>query len=135
LGSPSIHRIERLNYVLGGVGTLIAAFTQPGPVVLGLAVGAALTCANFFVLRKLVTRWTNDAQRGRTSNTQILMLPKMIGLLLAAGLSIVLLPIDPIAFTVGYSIFILSIIIDTTYAAMRTEDEPATNGSKENDHG
>ena len=135
MGSPSIHRIERLNYVLAGVGTLIAALTQSRPVVLGLAVGAALTCANFFVLRKLVTRWTNDAAKGRTSNTQILMLPKMMGLLLAAGLSIVLLPIDPVAFTVGYSIFILSIIIDTTYAALRTDDDSSTHGSKENDHG
>jgi hypothetical protein len=132
LASPSIHRIERLNYALSGVAVIVAALTQARPVALGLAVGAALTCLNFFVLRRLVVKWTSDAARGKPSNSQMLMLPKMALLMGLVALSILLLPIDAIAFAVGYSLFIPSILIDTTYSAMRTEtnEEP-----KEHDHG
>jgi len=130
VASPSIHRIERINYGIGGVAIIASALNQPRPIALGLAVGVTLTCANFFVLRRLVAKWTRDAEAGRSvGNTQILMLPKMIGLMAAVALSILLLPIDPVAFVIGYSIFIVSIVIDTTYAALR----PPTNS--ESDHG
>ena len=130
MAAPSIHRIERINYGIGGVAIIAGALTQPRPVALGLAVGVILTCANFFVLRRLVVKWTRDAAAGRpVGNSQILMLPKMIGLMAAVALSILLLPIDPVAFIIGYSIFIVSILIETTYAAMKSP----TNS--ESDHG
>ncbi|HET9993083.1 MAG TPA: ATP synthase subunit I, partial [Kofleriaceae bacterium] len=66
MAKPSILRIERLNYAIGAVVALVGAVTQPGRIALGLAIGAALTCANFFVLRKLVVKWTTDASRGET---------------------------------------------------------------------
>ncbi|HUJ57931.1 MAG TPA: ATP synthase subunit I [Kofleriaceae bacterium] len=119
MASPSILRIERLNYVLGAGLALAAAITQSGPIALGVAVGAALTCLNFFVLRKLVVRWTTEAAQGKAGHSALLMLPKMIGLMGAVALSILLLPIDPVAFTVGYSTFIISIVIDTLYSALR----------------
>jgi len=130
---PSIHRIERLNYILGGFLVLAGAVTQPQPIALGVAVGVALTCLNFFVLRKLVVKWTSDAAAGRTGNAPYLMLPKMIGLMGAVALAILLLPINVVAFVVGYSIFIASIVIETTYSALRpSPDEPFGNG---NPHG
>jgi len=134
LASPSIHRIERLNYALSGIAVIVAALTQTRSVALGLAVGAGLTCLNFFVLRRLVVKWTNDAAAGRKmGNSQILILPKMIGLIAAVAVAILVLPIDPIGFVAGYSIFLLSIVIDTMYAAMRPTDEESK--SKEHDHG
>jgi hypothetical protein len=121
VATPSIHRIERLNYGIGAAAILAGALTQPRPVALGLAVGTLLTCANFFVLRRLVVKWTRDAAAGKpVGNSQVLMLPKMIGLMAAVALAILFLPIDPVAFVIGYSIFILSIVIDTTYAALKT---------------
>lgn len=135
MASVSIHRIERLNYALSGIAVIIAAITQTRPVALGLAVGAGLTCLNFFVLRRLVVKWTNDAALGKKmGNSQILILPKMIGLIAAVAIAILLLPIDPIAFVIGYSIFLVSIVIDTLYSAMRPNDAAAPN-SKEHDHG
>jgi hypothetical protein len=125
MAAPSLLRIERINYALGGVLVIIAALTQPQPIALGFAVGVLLTCVNFFVLRRLVTRWTRDAARGKTGSAPLLMLPKMVGLMGAVAVAILLLPIDPIAFTIGYSIFILSIVIDTSYAALR---DPSGNG-------
>ena len=130
MATPSLLRIERLNYALGGVLVIAAALTQSQPVALGIAVGVALTCLNFFVLRKLVYKWTSDAQKGKTGAAPMLMLPKMVGLMGAVAVAILFLPIDPIAFTIGYSLFIVSIVIDTTYSAMRGNDEPTPTTTK-----
>jgi ATP synthase I chain len=123
VSSPSILRIERINYGLGGVLVIAAALTQSRSVALGVAVGVALTCLNFNVLRRLITKWTADAAAGRSGAAPMLMLPKMVGLMVAVAFAIFCLPIDPIAFTVGYSIFIISIVIDTIYSSVR-DDEP-----------
>jgi hypothetical protein len=119
----SILRIERINYVLGGIMTIAAAITQPRDIALGVAIGVALTCLNFHVLRRLITKWTSAAAKGEHSNAPMLMLPKMVGLMGAVALVILFLPVEPVAFIIGYSIFIVSIVIDTTFAALR----PATD--------
>ena len=129
--APSILRIERLNYAFAAVVAIVGLLTQPKDVVLGLVVGAGLTCLNFLVLRKLVIKWTTDAATGKTGNASLLMLPKMIGLMGAVAVCVLLLPIDVIAFTVGYSIFILSIIVEATYSAMK----PAAAQDSETEHG
>ena len=122
--SPSIRRIERLNYVIGGVAVVIAALTQPRAMALGVAVGVALTCANFFVLRKLVVKWTADAAAGKGGSTSaMLMMPKMILLMGAVVAALALLPINAIAFTIGYSIFIISILFETVHATLRSETD------------
>jgi hypothetical protein len=135
-----IHRIERLNYGIGAILVAVAALTQPRTISLGIAVGVALTCVNFFVLRKLVVRWTRDAATGRGGNAAVLMLPKMIGLMGAVALAILFLPINVVAFTIGYSIFIASIVIDATYSMLRTPDDdphdaPAAPNPDEHNHG
>ena len=135
-----IHRIERLNYVLGAILVAAALLTQPRSISLGIAVGVGLTCVNFFVLRKLVVKWTRDAAAGRGGNSAVLMLPKMIGLMGAVALAILFLPINVVAFTIGYSIFIASIVIDATYSALRTPDDdphdaPAAPNPDEHHHG
>lgn len=128
----SIRRIQRLNYGIGAVLIAAAALTQPRSIALGVTVGVILTCLNFFVLRKLVVKWTSDAAAGRTSNASFLMLPKMIGLMGAVAAAVLLLPLDVVAFAVGYSIFIVSIIVETTYTALRPA---AADSASENGHG
>jgi hypothetical protein len=121
-------RIERLNYVLGGAAIVAATLvTRDARIALGVAVGVVLTCANFTVLRRLVIRWTADAAAGKPSNASLLMLPKMVGLMIAVVVSLMFLPIDPIAFTIGYSTFIVSIIVDTTFHALRSTEEIESN--------
>ena len=124
MASPSILRIERLNYGIGAALALASLFTQSKAIALGICVGVALTCVNFFVLRKLITKWTSTAAKGQTSNAPLLMLPKMVGLMGAVAVAVLFLPIDVIAFTVGYSIFILSIVIETIYSSIFA-NEPA----------
>jgi hypothetical protein len=132
--SPSILRIERINYAIGGIVIIIAALSQPRDIALGIAVGVALTCANFFVLRQLVVKWTKDAAEGKAGSAQILMMPKMIGLMAAVVLSLKFLPIDPVAFTIGYSIFIISIVVDTFYSAFRPSPSTPSTTNEQN-HG
>lgn len=116
---PSILRIERLNYLLGGTLAAAAALTQSRGIAIGVAVGAALTCVNFFVLRRLVVRWTDDSRAGNASRAPYVMLPKMIGLMAAVAVVILVLSIDPLAFAIGYSVFIPSITIEAIYSAVR----------------
>ena len=131
MASPSMVRIERLNYGIGAVVIAVGALTQARDIALGLTVGTVLTCLNFFVLRKLVTKWTREAATGRGGNASLLMLPKMIGLMGAVALAIIFLPIDVVAFTIGYSIFIVSIVIEATYSALFAEP----NEPNEHNHG
>lgn len=133
MANPSIQRIERLNYAFASVGTLVAMIaTQSRSITLGFLVGAVLTCLNFFVLRKLVVKWTTQAAQGVSGNAQMLMLPKMIGMMGAVAVAVLLLPIDVIAFAVGYSIFIVSIIVETIYSAVFGGEPKPT---RENGHG
>lgn len=118
MGNPSFTRIERLNYILGAIAIAIAALTQPQPIALGITVGVVLTCANFFVLRRLVTKWTAEAAEGKSGRTGLLMVPKMFGLAAAVILCLVFLPINPFAFAIGYSMFFASIIVELVISAV-----------------
>ena len=128
MGSPSILRIERMNYILAIVCVVIGLVTQSRPIVLGLMIGAGLTCLNFYVLRRLVVKWTAEAASGKGGNSSLLMLPKMVFLMGAVAVAVLFLPIDVIAFAVGYSIFIVSILIESIYSAMRTPDGENSHG-------
>ena len=121
MGRPKIHNIERLNYVIVGLATIVCALTQSQRFALGFAVGGGLTCLNFFVLRKLIGKWIADAAAGRGSNASYLMLPKMAGLMGAVAVAILVLPLDPIGFVIGYSIFLVSIAVEIAAASFRTE--------------
>jgi hypothetical protein len=137
VASPSILRIERLNYGISAVAIVAALVTQTQAVTLGLSVGASLTCLNFFVLRKLIVKWTAEAARGQGGNASLLMLPKMVGLMGAVAAAVLFLPIDVIAFAVGYSIFIVSIIVETMYTALRpaAADPAGKTPASENEDG
>ena len=119
--SQSLLRIERLNYVIGAVLCVGAALRYGGlgsPIALGVAVGVALTCLNFAFLRRLVFRWTQDTTSGAGSNRLLLVLPKMIALMGAVLAALAFLPIDAIAFVVGFSIFLVSLTIESIYSAL-----------------
>lgn len=132
----SILRIERFNYAIGAIVIAAAALTQPRDIALGLAVGTILTCANFFVLRKLVTKWTREAAAGQGGNSSLLMLPKMLGMMGAVAVAILLLPVNVVALAIGYSIFLVSIVAEVIYSALRTpEREPtAPEAPEPNEH-
>lgn len=122
---PNVARIERLNYLIGAILVAGGALTQPRDIALGLAIGVGLTCINFFVLRRLITKWTSEVARGdRGSNAAFLMLPKMILLMGSVAAVILFLPVDALAFIIGYSTFLVSMTIDTIYGTVFAAPEP-----------
>ena len=131
--SHGIRRIERINYVLGGIAIIIAALTVPQRPALGVALGVLLTCLNFAALRWLVFKWTASVKAGddRGGNRIYLILPKMMGMMAAVALAVLFLPIDAIGFLIGYSIFLPSIVIgavlDTVSPGPADEASPAAH--------
>jgi hypothetical protein len=119
VNTDSLVRIERLNYAIGGLLIIAGAITQSRSISLGLLVGVALTCINFAMVRRLVFRATAEAAQGISSNRMMLMLPKMTLLMAAVALSLWLLPISAAAFAAGYSVFIISILVESVHAALR----------------
>ncbi len=117
----SMPRIERLNYLFGGLVIIVCALTTRRDQALGAAVGVALTCLNFFFMNRLIGRWIDDAKRGDGvgSARVALIMPKMIGLMVAVVLCLKFLPIDAIFFVIGYSVFIVSILVEGVLSVLR----------------
>jgi hypothetical protein len=108
----SLHRIERLNYLLGGVLVLAMVFVMDSEGALGVLVGVVLSSINFTVMRRMVQAWSRrpPSQRGPSS---FFMVPKMILLMGAIVLSLMLLPISAVGLAVGFSVFLVSIAVET----------------------
>ncbi|MCP4443719.1 MAG: hypothetical protein GY811_00040 [Myxococcales bacterium] len=108
----ALGRIERLNYVLGAILMLICAGLSGTHFTLGVLTGVVLTCLNFSLVRLLVAKIlaAGGANQGRAA---ILFVPKMSGLILAAALAVFLLPISPIGLGIGFSVFLVSIVVES----------------------
>ena len=120
MGNPK--RIERLNYGIGGVLVILAALTQSTAIAAGVAVGVAISCLNFMLLRRLVFRWTQEAAQGSsTTKSSLLMVPKTIGLMLIVTGCLIFLPISPIGFAVGFSVFVVSIVVEMVLSTISPE--------------
>jgi hypothetical protein len=135
VNAGNLQRVERLNYLLGGILVIAAALTQPRSMALGIAVGVALTCLNFFLLRKLVAKWTDEAAKGISSTSALLVLPKMIGLMGAVVLCLWLLPIQGIGFAIGYSVFVVSIFVEIILSAVLPGPSAPPHDSSDVNHG
>lgn len=117
----TVRLVERLNYLFGGVliiGAVLIGRTQGEA--LGVAIGVALTCLNFAVLRGLVYKWTKAVQDGEPSGGKaMLIMPKMLGMMAAVVIIILFLPVNAVAFLIGYSIFFPSIVVAGVVDALR----------------
>jgi hypothetical protein len=128
--SHGIRRIERLNYVFGGLAIIIAALTVSERPALGVAIGVVLTCLNFAALRWLVFKWTAAVKSGDSSGSGkfVLIIPKMVGMMGLVAVAVIFLPIDAIGFLIGYSIFLPSIVVGAvldTVSPGPADPEPA----------
>ncbi|HPH69299.1 MAG TPA: ATP synthase subunit I [Kofleriaceae bacterium] len=130
--APSLLRIERMNFALGGVMVIVAGITQPTSIALGVSVGVVLTCLNFALLRRIIVRATADAANGGSTNRMLLVMPKMMLLMAAVVLALKFLPISAPGFAIGYSVFVASIMIEAVYSVIAPAqtrdfpDEPST---------
>tara|TARA_R110002073_G_scaffold225022_10_gene385531 strand:- start:12140 stop:12511 length:372 start_codon:yes stop_codon:yes gene_type:complete len=108
----ALTRIEKLNYIFGVALVLICAGVTDTTFTLGVLTGVILTCLNFSLVRILVTKLlaAGAEKQGRAA---ILFIPKMSGLILAAALAVFLLPISPIGLGIGFSVFLVSIMVES----------------------
>lgn len=108
----SLQRIERLNYMLGGVLVVVMALILSRAGALGVLVGVILSCLNFSVMRRMVQGWMQRIPEKRGPRSY-LMMPKMLVLMLAVFLAIRFLPITGEGLAIGFSVFLLSIAVET----------------------
>lgn len=72
-------------------------------------------------MNRLIGRWIDDAKRGDgVGSTRVaLIMPKMVGLMVAVVLCLKFLPIDAVFFVIGYSVFIVSIVVEGVLSVLR----------------
>jgi hypothetical protein len=113
----ALARIERLNYLLATVAVAIAALLFARADLVGVTMGAAIGCANFTMIRRLVGRWMRSAADQRNT-TALLFLPKMMVLIAVVFVVIRYVPMNPVAFAIGFSVFLVSIAVETVRFAL-----------------
>jgi hypothetical protein len=122
---PSLLRgIERWNLLFGLVLVAGAALLfRTAAVVAGVGLGAALASVNFHILRRLVERVSSARSKGLLV---FVLLTKMIALLATVWLILALLPVNAIAFTVGLSVFLVSILASAIKLAIAQAEADGT---------
>jgi hypothetical protein len=112
-----LRTMERLNCWLAGILVLGSALLFDRSVTLGVAVGALLSCANFYGIHRI---WEAalSAQGRKRVILQLLLMVKMVGLMLFVFVAMKFLPLDPAALAVGLSIFLLSIAVESLRFAL-----------------
>ena len=117
----SLTRIERMNYILGGAIVAVTAALGTGAQVLGAVVGVLLCAVNFSAVRRLVEKMMLAAKGEQQSRASALLLaPKLLLLMGAAAAAVVFLPISAIMLAVGFSVFLLSIGVETVRYVLRS---------------
>jgi hypothetical protein len=117
----SLGRIERMNYVLGGV--LVAAVGVLGTreQLLGALVGVLLQALNFSLVRRLVERMMHAAQgKPQSKASAFFLAPKLLAVMGAAAAALIFLPISAIMLAVGFSVFLVSIGVETVRYVLRS---------------
>ena len=98
-------RIERTNLILAAVVTCLAGLLWGPRGALGAGAGALLACADFYVLVRLVGRLTANVRAGGSAAGLGALLFGLVFLAIrVAGLS-------PIPFALGFSVFVISIVL------------------------
>lgn len=117
----SLHRIERMNWILGGV--LVAACGVLGTMehVLGSLVGVVLGAVNFSLVARIVEKMALAAQGKLDAKAGSMFLaPKMAVLMGLVFAALYFLPISAGMLAIGFSVFMLSIAVETVrYVLLR----------------
>lgn len=122
VGTDAVATMERMNFALGAVASVLAYFFLPRDHALGVAVGATISALNFAIIRRLVTRFiagavaraegASDApSEASSAGAMLAFFPKMLALVAAIGLSLHYLPVSALGLAAGFSIFLISGVV------------------------
>lgn len=114
----SIQRVERLNYILGGLLVAGTAVLGSQEQMFGALVGALVSSLNFSLIARIVRRM--GSAQAQSSGAALMLVPKMLGVMGAVTLAIIYLPLSAVMLAVGFSIFLVSIGIETVRFAVST---------------
>jgi hypothetical protein len=123
VGTRHFERIERWNYGIAGLAILLGALFLDRPVALGLAVGAILSTANLYAIRRLLKAVLGAQSEKKKALLQTLLVAKMTLLIVLVFLAIKFLPISPVGLAIGVSTFLVAIAVESLRFALR----PASN--------
>ena len=116
-------RIERINLILAVLITCLAGFLWGARGALAAGVGAALACADFWLLVRIGARLVASAREGNPSRgLSALLLGKTVALFALVFIAIAVVHLEAIPFALGFSVFVVSIMMLGLRATM-TEKE------------
>jgi hypothetical protein len=127
MGPKELTRIERWNCLLAGVLILVSAILFDQAMVVGVAVGGVLACANFYGMRRLIAA-SLRTDGPRRAALQLLLILKMGILFGLIFLAMRFLPLHPVGLAVGLSVFLISIAIESIRHAMSGGSGEAHDG-------
>jgi ATP synthase I chain len=106
-------RIERTNLILAAVLTCLAGLLWGPRGALGAGAGALLACADFYVLVRLVGRLTANVRAGGSAAGlgALLFAKTTLLFVLVFVLAIRVAGLPPIPFALGFSVFVISIVL------------------------
>jgi hypothetical protein len=105
-------RIERINLILAAAVTALAGAIWGARGALAAGVGAALAVADFWLLVRIGSRLVASARAGNPSRgLSFLLLGKTMVLFALVFIAIAVLHLDAIPFALGFSVFVVSIMM------------------------
>jgi len=112
--TAALARIERTNLILAVAATCVGGLGWGARGMLAAGVGAALGCANFWVLRRLGARAVARVQEGATGAALALagaLVAKMTALFVCVWLAVRVVGLAAMPFALGLSVFVASILM------------------------
>jgi hypothetical protein len=123
-----LQRIERINLILGVVITALAGALWGARGALAAGVGAALACADFWLLVRIGARLVAGARAGNPSRAlSFLLLGKTAALFALVFIAIAVARLDAIPFALGFSVFVVSIFMLGLKAGMSEQGSQEKN--------
>jgi hypothetical protein len=127
-----LRRIERVNLILAALLTGLAGAIWGARGAIAAGVGAGLACADFWLLVRIGNRLVASARTGNPSRgLSFLLLGKTAALFALVFIAIAVLHLDAIPFALGFSVFVVSIMMLGLRAGLGEQAEQAEQGQKE----
>jgi hypothetical protein len=118
----SLHRIVRMKCILGGVLVAVCGALGTLEHVLGSLVGVVLGAVNFMLVARIVEKMALAAQgKVEARAGSMFLAPKMAILMGLVFAALYFLPISAPMLAVGFSVFMLSIVVEAVrYVLLRS---------------
>jgi hypothetical protein len=126
-----LRRIERVNLILAALLTGLAGAIWGVRGAVAAGVGAGLACADFWLLVRIGSRLVESARSGNPSRgLSFLLLGKTAALFALVFIAIAVLHLDAIPFALGFSVFVVSIMMLGLRAGLGEQAEQGEQGQQ-----